>query len=199
MGKRAVHRELGIPGEAELAGRGVSYCATCDGRFFRGKTVAVIGGGNSAAADALYLSRVAKKVYLIHRRDALRATRVYHDPLQKAENIEFCWNAVVSELLAEDTVTGVRLRDVKTGEERVLPCDGVFVSIGRKPETELVQGQLELDPAGYIVADETTRTNLPGVYAVGDVRTKELRQIVTATADGAAAVHSAETYLTENP
>lgn len=195
----AVHRELGIPGEADLAGRGVAYCATCDGRFFRGKTVAVIGGGNSAAADALYLSRVAKKVYLIHRRDALRATRVYHDPLQKAENIEFCWNAVVSELLAEDTVTGVRLRDVKTGEERVLPCDGVFVSIGRKPETELVQGQLELDPAGYIVADETTRTNLPGVYAVGDVRTKELRQIVTATADGAAAVHSAETYLTENP
>ena len=188
-------RELGLPGEAALTGKGVAYCAACDGMRYRGKTVAVVGGGNSAAADAMLLSRIAQKVILIHRRDTLRATKVYHEPLKQAENIVFRWNSVVTELLHDDKLTGVKLKDVQTGEETVLPCDGVFISVGRTPATQLVQGQLTLDGSGYIVADETTRTNLPGVYAVGDVRTKPLRQVVTAVADGAMAVHMAEEYL----
>lgn len=188
-------RELGLANEAALTGRGVAYCAACDGMRYRGRTVVIVGGGNSAAGDALALSRVAKKVILVHRRDSLRATKVYHEPLMRAENIEFRWNSAVTELLGGDRLTGVRLRDLRTGEETQLDCDGVFISVGRKPATELVQGQLELDRGGYIVADETTKTSLPGVYAVGDVRTKPLRQVVTAVADGAMAVHMAEEYL----
>ncbi len=188
-------RELGLANEAALTGRGVAYCAACDGMRYRGRTVVVVGGGNSAAGDALALSRVAKKVILVHRRDSLRATKVYHEPLMRAENIEFRWNSAVTELLGGDRLTGVRLRGLRTGEETQLDCDGVFISVGRKPATELVQGQLELDRGGYIVADETTKTSLPGVYAVGDVRTKPLRQVVTAVADGAMAVHMAEEYL----
>ncbi len=188
-------RELGLANEAALTGRGVAYCAACDGMRYRGRTVVVVGGGNSAAGDALALSRVAKKVILVHRRDSLRATKVYHEPLMRAENMEFRWNSAVTELLGGDRLTGVRLRDLRTGEETQLDCDGVFISVGRKPATELVQGQLELDRGGYIVADETTKTSLPGVYAVGDVRTKPLRQVVTAVADGAMAVHMAEEYL----
>ncbi len=188
-------RELGLANEAALTGRGVAYCAACDGMRYRGRTVVVVGGGNSAAGDALALSRVAKKVILVHRRDSLRATKVYHEPLMRAENIEFRWNSALTELLGGDRLTGVRLRDLRTGEETQLDCDGVFISVGRKPATELVQGQLELDRGGYIVADETTKTSLPGVYAVGDVRTKPLRQVVTAVADGAMAVHMAEEYL----
>ena len=188
-------RELGLANEAALTGRGVAYCAACDGMRYKDKTVVVVGGGNSAAADAMLLSRIAKKVILVHRRDTLRATKIYHEPLMQAENIEFRWNSTVTELLHTDKLTGVRLKDVNTGMETILSCDGVFISVGRKPATELVQGQLELGRSGYIIADETTRTNLPGVYAVGDVRTKMLRQVVTAVADGAAAVHMAEEYL----
>lgn len=188
-------RPLGVAQEAALVGRGVAYCAACDGMRYKGKTVMVVGGGNSAAADALILSRIAKKVILVHRRDTLRATKVYHEPLLHAENIEFRWNSVVDQLLHEDKLTGVRLKDVKTGETSDVACDAVFISVGRKPATELAAGQLELDPAGYVVADETTRTSLPGVFAVGDVRTKPLRQVVTAVADGAVAVHMAEAYL----
>ena len=188
-------RELGLANEAALTGRGVAYCAACDGIRYKDKTVVVVGGGNSAAADAMLLSRIAKKVILVHRRDTLRATKIYHEPLMQAENIEFRWNSTITELLHTDKLTGVRLKDVNTGMEAILSCDGVFISVGRKPATELVQGQLELDRSGYIIADETTRTNLPGVYAVGDVRTKMLRQVVTAVADGAAAVHMAEEYL----
>lgn len=188
-------RELGLANEAALTGRGVAYCAACDGMRYKDKTVVVVGGGNSAAADAMLLSRIAKKVILVHRRDTLRATKIYHEPLMQAENIEFRWNSTVTELLHTDKLTGVRLKDVNTGMETILSCDGVFISVGRKPATELVQGQLELDRSGYIIADEATRTNLPGVYAVGDVRTKMLRQVVTAVADGAAAVHMAEEYL----
>ena len=188
-------RELGLANEAALTGRGVAYCAACDGIRYKDKTVVVVGGGNSAAADAMLLSRIAKKVILVHRRDTLRATKIYHEPLMQAENIEFRWNSTVTELLHTDKLTGVRLKDVNTGMETILSCDGVFISVGRKPATELVQGQLELDRSGYIIADETTRTNLSGVYAVGDVRTKMLRQVVTAVADGAAAVHMAEEYL----
>ena len=188
-------RELGFANGGALTGRGVAYCAACDGMRYKDKTVVVVGGGNSAAADAMLLSRIAKKVILVHRRDTLRATKIYHEPLMQAENIEFRWNSTVTELLHTDKLTGVRLKDVNTGMETILSCDGVFISVGRKPATELVQGQLELDRSGYIIADETTRTNLPGVYAVGDVRTKMLRQVVTAVADGAAAVHMAEEYL----
>ena len=188
-------RELGIQEEAALVGRGVAYCAACDGMRYKGKTVVVVGGGNSAAADALILSRIAQKVILVHRRDTLRATKVYHEPLMKTQNLEFRWNSTVSALLHGEELTGVRLKDTVTGAETEVPCDAVFVSIGRKPATELVEGQLELDRSGYIVADETTRTNIPGVFAVGDVRTKPLRQVVTAVADGAVAVHMAEEYL----
>ena len=188
-------RELGLPNETALTGRGVAYCAACDGMRYKGKTVVVVGGGNSAAADALLLTRIARKVILVHRRDTLRATKVYHQPLMQAENLEFRWNSTVTELLQEDKLTGVKLRDVNTGEETTVPCDGLFISVGRKPATELVQGQLELDRSGYIIADETTKTSLPGVYAVGDVRTKPLRQVVTAVADGAMAVHMAEEFL----
>lgn len=191
-------RPLGLPGEQELIGRGVAYCAACDGMFYKGKTVVVVGGGNTAAADALLLSRVAKKVILVHRRETLRATKVYHEPLMRAENVELRLNSVATELLRDDRLTAVRIRDVRTGAETTLPADGLFVSVGRIPATAPFAGQLELDAGGYIVAGETTQTNLPGVYAVGDVRTKPLRQVVTAVADGAMAAHSAEEYLAEN-
>ena len=191
-------RELGIAGEKELVGRGVAYCAACDGMFFKDKTVVVVGGGNSAAADALLLSRIARKVIIIHRRDTLRATKIYHDPLMSAENVEFRWNSTVEKLLHGDKLTGVVIRDVHSGKETEIACDGLFVSIGRKPAAQLAAGQLELDKGGYIAADETTRTNIPGVYAVGDVRAKPLRQVVTAVADGATAVHMAEEYLAVN-
>ena len=188
-------RKLELPREEELTGKGVAYCAACDGMFYRGKTVIVVGGGNTAAADALLLSRIAEKVILVHRRDTLRATKIYHEPLMQAENVEFRWNSTVKELLHEAKITGVRLSDVNTGEESTIACDGVFVSVGRKPATEFLGGQVELDGNGYVVAGEYTKTNIPGVFAVGDIRTKELRQIVTAVADGAVAVHEAEKYL----
>lgn len=188
-------RPLGLPDEATLIGRGLHYCAHCDGRFYKDKTVMVVGGGNSAVSDALYLSRIAKKVLLVHRRDTLRATRVYHEPLMKASNVEFLWNKTVSDVVMGDRIIGATLQDVKTGTSEQVLCDGIFVSIGRVPATECLNGQLPLDDYGYIIADETTRTSIPGVFAVGDVRTKALRQVVTAAADGAVAVHFAEEYL----
>ena len=188
-------RELGLPNEKALTGRGVNYCASCDGMFYKGKTVVVVGGGNSAVEDALPLSRVAKKVIVVHRRDTLRATKVYHKPLMEAENVEFFWNSAVTQLLENGKLTGIVVQNLLTGEETTVECDGVFISIGRKPATALVDGQVELDKSGYILADETTRTSRPGVFAVGDVRTKAVRQIVTAASDGAVAVHFAEEYL----
>ena len=190
-------RQLGVDRENEMIGRGVGYCAHCDGGFYRGKTVAVVGGGNSAAAEAMHLSRIAKEVILIHRRDSLRATQVYHKPLMEASNIRFLWDSEVAELLGEDLLEGVKVRNLKNGEARDVEIQGLFVSIGRKPATGLVKDQLTLDDAGYIIAEENTKTNLPGVYAVGDVRTKQLRQIVTAVADGAMAAHVAAEYLAE--
>ena len=157
----------------------------------------VVGGGNSAAADALYLSRLAKKVYLIHRRDTLSATKIYHEPLMKAENVDFLWNSTVEEFLTELRVKGVRIKDTVTGEKKDVLCDGVFISIGRDPSTEFLKGAVELDEKGYVVADESTKTNVKGVFAAGDVRTKALRQVVTAVSDGAVAVHYAEEYLNE--
>ena len=188
-------RQLGVDRENEMIGRGVGYCAHCDGMFYKGKTVAVVGGGNSAVAEALYLSRIAKEVILIHRRDTLRATQIYHKPLQEASNIRFVWNSEVVELLGEEVLNGIKVKNLISGEVEQLETQGLFVSIGRKPATDLVKEQLTLDSAGYIMAGEDTKTTLPGVYAVGDVRTKELRQIVTAVADGAMAAHVAEQYL----
>ena len=188
-------RKLGIEGEDGLVGRGLHYCAHCDGRFYKDKTVVVVGGGNSAASDALYLSNLAKKVYVIHRRDSLRATKIYHEPLMNAENVEFLWNSVVSDYIVEGRVSGAVIKNLSDGKESKLDADGVFVSIGRKPATDLFRGKLELDENGYIVADESTKTSRDGVFAVGDVRTKALRQVVTAVADGAVAVHFAEEYL----
>ncbi len=188
-------RKLGLAGETELTGRGVHYCAHCDGRFYKGKTVAVVGGGNSAVSDALYLSRLAEKVYVIHRRDTLRAEKIYQEMLLKAENVEFLWYNTVSEILSEDRVSGVKVRDVKTGEEKEIKLDALFISIGREPVTDFLKGKIKADEAGYVVADESTKTSVDGVFAAGDVRTKPLRQVVTATADGAVAVHFAEEYI----
>ncbi|MBE6760838.1 MAG: thioredoxin-disulfide reductase [Ruminococcaceae bacterium] len=188
-------RELNLPREKELLGKGVHYCAHCDGRFYRDKIVAVVGGGNSAVSDALYLSRLAKKVYLIHRRDTLRATKIYHEPLKTAENIEFIPDSIVAEFLGEQRVSGAKLKNLKSGEETEISSDGIFVSIGREPATGLLNNILDLDEYGYIIADETTKTSIEGVFAVGDVRQKALRQIVTAVSDGATAVHFAEEYL----
>ena len=209
-------RKLGIPDEARLVGHGLHYCAACDGMFYKDKTVVVVGGGNSAAADALLLSRICKKVILVHRRDELRATKIYHQPLMQAENVEFQWNqtveSVIESIVADDghdgrqgrrfsggrnhvQITGVRLKNAATGEKQEIVCDGIFVSVGREPETRMIENQVVLDENGYIIADESTKTNLPGVFAVGDIRTKALRQIVTATADGANAAYAVEEYL----
>ena len=187
-------RELGLPEEKKLRGRGVAYCAVCDGMRYKDKTVVVSGGGNSAAEDALFLTKICKKVYLVHRRDALRASMVYQNAL-KDSPVEFLWNSRIEEILHEKKVTGVRLADVKTGEEREIACDGVFVAIGRVPDTAVFEGQVERNEQGYIIADETTRTNVPGVFAVGDVRTKPLRQIVTAASDGAVASKFIEEFI----
>lgn len=190
----ADHRHLGIEDEEKLIGKGVAYCAACDGMLYRGKTVAVVGGGNSAAADALLLSKICEKVYVIHRRDTMRATKIYHDPLMKEKNIEFKWNSQVDKFLYDEKIKGVVLKN-KDGSTQEISLDGLFISIGRNPATELFRDQLELDSSGYIVADESTKTNLPGVFAIGDVRTKAVRQIVTAAADGAVAAHFAEEFI----
>ena len=194
----AAPRELGIPREKDLLGMGIHYCAHCDGRFYKGKNVVVVGGGNSAVADALYLSNLAEKVTVVHRRDTLRATKIYHQPLMKAANVEFLWNSEVVGLLGDERVNGAVIRRVSDGEQSEISCDAVFVSIGRKPETDVFGEVLQRDASGYIVADESTKTNIDGVFAVGDTRVKPLRQVVTAVADGAVAVHFAEEYLAEN-
>ena len=188
-------RELGLPGEKELRGRGVSYCATCDGMFYRGKTVVVAGGGDTACADALYLSRLCQKVLVVHRRDKLRASAAYQKPLLEAGNVEFIWDSEVMALEYADILTGAHLRNKKTGAQTLIACSGLFVAIGQVPETGLFAGQIDLDPAGYVLAGEDTRTNLPGVFCAGDLRAKPLRQIVTACADGAVAAQAAEEYL----
>ncbi len=190
----ADHRHLGLENEEALIGKGVGYCASCDGMFYRGKTVAVVGGGNSAAADALLLSKICQKVYIIHRRDTMRATKIYHEPLMKAENIEFKWNSQVKELIYDEKIKGVKI-EKNNGETEEILIDGLFISIGRKPETQMFKEFLDIDDLGYIMADETTKTNIEGVFAAGDVRKKVLRQIVTAAADGAVAAHFAEEFL----
>ncbi|MDY3983943.1 thioredoxin-disulfide reductase [Dysosmobacter sp.] len=191
----AAARRLEVPGEEALRGRGVSYCAACDGAFFRGRDVAVVGGGNSAASEALTLSRLCRRVYLLHRRDRLRAEQSAVRALEQAKNVTFLWNTQPEAVLGKEAVTGLRYTDLTRGQSRELRCDGVFAAIGRVPSTALLAGQLTLDEGGYVAADETTRTGLPGVFAAGDVRAKPLRQAVTAAADGAVAAHFAQEYL----
>lgn len=188
-------RPLGLANEQALVGRGIHYCAHCDGRFYKGKTVMVVGGGNSAVSDALYLSRLAKKVYLVHRRDTLRATKIYHEPLLQAQNVEFLWNSAVTRILADNRVTGAQVTDLHSGDIRPIDCDGIFVSIGRNPAIEFLQGSVAQDAQGYIIADESTKTSVSGVFAAGDIRTKQLRQVITAASDGAVAAHEAELFL----
>lgn len=192
----AAPRELGIADEQRLRGKGVGYCATCDGMFFRGKTVAVNGGGNTAVEDAMFLSKLCEKVYLIHRRDALRASRAEVQALEKAPNVEFLWNKVVTGLEGADKLEKIVLQDTVTKDTTTLDAQGLFVAIGRVPSTELFKDVLKTDAFGYIEADETTRTSIPGVFAVGDVRTKPLRQVVTAVSDGAVASKYVEEFLT---
>ncbi len=191
----AFPRELGLENERNLRGRGISYCATCDGMFYRDKTVVIVGGGNTAVADAIFLAKICKKVYLVHRRDELRASKTYMESLERTENIEFLWSSEVIEVLEDEFVTGVKVKNRKDDTVQVVACDGVFVAIGNIPNTDLIKGQVALDDAGYVVADETTRTNIPGVFAVGDMRQKPLRQIVTAVADGAVASKYAEEFI----
>lgn len=193
----AVHRKLGVPGEEEFTGRGVSYCATCDGAFFRDKTVAVIGGGDVAVEDAIFLARACKKVYMIHRRDELRAAKSLQEALFHTPQVEMCWNKTVSEIGGEQQVQWITV-DSTTGEESVrLDVDGVFVAVGIAPDTEFVKDLVQLDKGGYIVAGEDGKTSVPGIYAAGDIRTKPLRQIITAAADGANCITSVEEYLRE--
>ena len=191
----AHHRTLEVPGEEELRGAGVSYCATCDGAFFRGRTVAVVGGGDAALEDAIFLARMCEKVYIVHRRDKLRGAKRLQERVQALENVECVWNSETAAVEGNGQVEALRLRQTKTGEERRLDVDGVFIAVGIAPESELYAGQLELDEQGYIRADESGQTSVPGVFAAGDVRTKALRQILTAASDGANCVASAERYL----
>ena len=186
----ASHRELGIKGEKELLGKGVGYCAVCDGFFYRNKTVVVVGGGNTAVTDALYLSKICKKVILVHRRDSLRAEKILTERLENAENVEIMFNSEVAEILGEKSADGVLL---KSGEK--VDCDGVFIAVGIVPRSDTVKNLAELDDNGYIVADESGRTSLDGLFAAGDVRTKELRQIITACSDGANCVDSVNKFL----
>nr|WP_294678505.1 thioredoxin-disulfide reductase [uncultured Blautia sp.] len=191
----AAHRKLMIPGEEELSGMGVSYCATCDGAFYKDRVVAVTGGGDVALEDAAFLARLCKKVYIIHRRDVFRGTKVLQDQIFRCENVEVIWDSVAEEILGESEVTGLRIRNIKTEEKRDLDVDGVFVAVGMEPDTGIVKGMVKLDEAGYICAGEDCVTSIPGVFAAGDIRTKPLRQVVTAVADGACAASSAMKYL----
>ena len=193
----AGHRHLGVPGEEELAGMGVSYCATCDGAFFKDRTVAVVGGGNSAVEEALFLSRLCAKVFLIHRRETLRADPVLWEPLEKAENIEVLYNTTVSRITGEEQVEKLVLCKQGRGEYEQ-KVDGVFLAVGMEPNTQLAQGLVNLDENGYIVAGEDGKTSVPGIFAAGDIRTKRVRQILTAAADGAAVIASVSDYLLQD-
>lgn len=191
----ASHRMLNIPGEQELSGMGVSYCATCDGAFFKDRTAAVIGGGNMAVEDAIFLSRICQKVYLIHRREELRAEKILQDALMARENIEILWNSVAVEIQGKNMVNGLKIRNVKTQEESLVEIDGVFIAVGLAPNTDRFKDLTALDEGGYVIAGEEGITQTPGVFAAGDIRTKALRQVVTAVADGANAVNSVQRYL----
>lgn len=191
----AAHKKLDVPGEERLAGRGISYCATCDGAFFRGKTVAVVGGGDVAAEDAIFLARGCKKVYVVHRRDELRAAKILQDQLFSLPNVEMVWNCTVNEIQGGEQVSGISLHNKIENTDFVLPADGIFIAVGIAPNTKEFLGTLAADQGGYLVAGEDCATSVPGIFAAGDVRTKKLRQIVTAVADGANAVAAAQEYF----
>lgn len=191
----AKYRHLGVPGEQELTGSGVSYCATCDGAFYKDKTVVVIGGGDVAVEDAIFLARICKKVYLVHRRDELRAVKILQENLFTLDNVEMVWNSVVTKIHGDFQVKGVTIQRVDTKEEKELEVNGCFIAVGIIPNSELAQGQLDLDAGGYVVAEEDGVTSVPGVFAAGDVRTKQLRQIITAASDGANCITSVQNYL----
>ena len=191
----AAPRELGLEHEGELRGRGVSYCATCDGMMYRNKTVIVVGGGNTAAEDALYLSKLCDNLYMLHRRDRLRASAAYQKQLEQAENVEFIWNSEVTKFLYDNIITGAEITNRQTGEKTEIAANGIFIAVGRIPNNELFKDQVALDKDGYIIAGEDTKSSLPGVFAAGDIRQKPLRQIVTAASDGAVASKSVEEYL----
>lgn len=191
----AAHAMLGVEGEMKFAGMGVSYCATCDGAFFRGRTVAVVGGGDVAVEDAIFLAGICKKVYLIHRRDSLRAADSLQKKLMSLSNVEIVWNSEVSKIQGEEMVESLLLHQNQTGEEMVLEVNGVFIAVGILPNTQSFKGLVDMDENGYILADETCATSVPGIYAAGDIRKKALRQIITAVADGANAVNSVQNYF----
>lgn len=191
----ATPKELGLEKERKFRGSGVSYCATCDGAFYKDQVVAVVGGGDTAMEDSNYLTKFAKKVYVIHRRDQLRASKALQDRAFANSKIEFIWNSVVTDILGEYGVEGLKIKNVKTNEESTLKVDGMFVAIGLSPNTEMVRGIINMDDHGYILTDSDMKTNIEGVFAAGDVRQKTLRQIVTATADGAIAAFVAEKYI----
>lgn len=191
----ASHRTLDIPGEQEFSGMGVSYCATCDGAFFKDRTCVVVGGGNVAVEDAVFLARICKKVYVIHRRDELRADKILQERLFACENVEMVWDSAVFAIEGTEQVTAVKVRNVKNGEEYTLETDGVFIAIGIVPNTKLFESFVQLDESGYIEAGEEGVTSAPGVFAAGDIRTKSLRQVVTAVSDGANAVTAVQKYL----
>ncbi len=191
----AHHRKLNVPGEDDLSGMGVSYCATCDGAFYKDCDVAVVGGGNVAVEDAIFLARGSKKVYVVHRRDELRASKVLQDRLLSLPNVEMVWDTVVEEIGGQDQVEKLQVKNVKDGTARTLDVEGVFIAVGITPDSELLKDIVEMDAGGYVVADETGKTSVPGIFVAGDVRTKQLRQIITASADGANAITSVEHYL----
>ena len=191
----ARHRLLGAKGEERLSGMGISYCATCDGAFYKDQTVAVVGGGNVAVEDAIFLAKICKMVYVVHRRDQLRADDILQKRLFQFPNVVFCWNQVCEEIQGEEQVEAILLKNVKDGSSQRVKVDGVFVAVGIHPNSEPYQGLVDLDEGGYIVAGEDGKTNMPGIFAAGDVRTKKLRQIITAASDGANAVSSVQDYL----
>lgn len=193
----AEHAKLGVPGEEELSGMGVSYCATCDGAFFKGRCVAVVGGGDVALEDAIYLARTCEKVYLIHRRDELRGARILQEELMALPNVEILYSHIVTEIKGEDMVESLLLKDVKTGNEKELAVAGIFIAVGIHPNTELLDTKVETDEAGYVLAGEDGATNVPGIYVAGDIRKKPLRQVVTAVADGANAAVNAGAYCSK--
>lgn len=191
----AIHNKLGVKGEEEFTGKGVSYCATCDGAFYKGKDVAVAGGGDTALSEALYLSNICNKVYLLHRRNELRGSKIYQDKIAAKENIEFMGNVIIDEIKGEEKVSSILYHNKTDNTQAVLPVNGVFIAIGMKPDTDILKGLADIDDYGYVIAGEDGRTNVSGLFVAGDIRQKNLRQLITAVSDGANCIASVEEYL----
>lgn len=191
----AIHNKLGVKGEEEFTGKGISYCATCDGAFYKGKDVAVAGGGDTALSEALYLSNICNKVYLLHRRNELRGSKIYQDKIAAKENIEFMGNVIIDEIKGEEKVSSILYHNKTDNTQAVLPVNGVFIAIGMKPDTDILKGLADIDDYGYVIAGEDGRTNVSGLFVAGDIRQKNLRQLITAVSDGANCIASVEEYL----